>query len=197
VIAINVIISEDLASVRQALAEAGIAGLEEISRDVVDYARRSIRDHRVSVYSDAVLGGGYDLVYKSPPGKPPGTKGERGHNLRDAIINNRDPSGLGDAIRKRGLERSFPDKPLLSIGTNKAEIGNIGAVMEFGGEYKGQSFAARPYLRPAMKTAIDVESGKFNAAIRAAGELGGGNGFKQGTFFKYIDPDYERVNVSY
>lgn len=92
-------------------------------------------------------------VDPSPPGSPPHTHGGRKRagkgKLPKAILYAVDKAA-GDAV----------------IGPAKSKAGTVGQAHEFGGKYKGEQFAERPFMGPAL----DRQQTKFAASF--AGSIG-------------------------
>lgn len=80
----------------------------------------------------------------SPPGSPPHT---REGQLRRAIVFS---VGESDAI----------------VGPRASVVGPIGELMEFGGEFFGQDYEARPFMGPALEEAIDDFAGQWSGSLR-------------------------------
>lgn len=80
----------------------------------------------------------------SPPGSPPHT---REGQLRRAIVFS---VGESDAI----------------IGPRASVVGPIGELMEFGGEFFGRDYEARPFMGPALEEAIDDFAGQWSGSLR-------------------------------
>jgi hypothetical protein len=77
-----------------------------------------------------------------------------GHNLRDAIIwsrLNHTPGTLDDIATV--------------IGTDKSQIGDIGEVLERGGDYKGQHYEPRPFIWPAFQAELDSVAPEWAGAL--------------------------------
>lgn len=80
----------------------------------------------------------------SPPGSPPHT---REGQLRRAIVFD---VGESDAI----------------VGPRASVVGHIGELMEFGGEFFGRDYEARPFMGPALEEAIDDFAGQWSGSLR-------------------------------
>lgn len=80
----------------------------------------------------------------SPPGSPPHT---REGQLRRAIVFS---VGESDAI----------------VGPRASVVGPIGELMEFGGEFFGRDYEARPFMGPAPEEAIDDFAGQWSGSLR-------------------------------
>lgn len=81
----------------------------------------------------------------SPPGKPPRTRGRK--RLRESVLYAVHPAG-DEAV----------------IGPSRSMIGPAGAAHEFGGEFRGDDYPARPYMGPALSKA--ASGGKLAAHWR-------------------------------
>lgn len=80
----------------------------------------------------------------SPPGSPPHT---REGQLRRAIAFD---VGDSDAI----------------VGPRASVVGQIGELMEFGGEFFGREYEARPFMGPALEEAVDDFAGQWSGSLR-------------------------------
>lgn len=164
-IAINVIIDDRMQDVKDALDRSKFANLQHGAERIVERARLSILPAKVSTTEAQTFGERvikllgssrthvFERIEHAKRGEPPRTMGIPRHNLRDAITSNR-PSTLPEVLRATGSQQ-IPDNDITAIGTLQSDIGDIGAVMEFGGEYKGQTFAPHPYLWPAFRDELD------------------------------------------
>lgn len=84
----------------------------------------------------------------SPPGTPPYThgKGKRGRRIKKAILYAADKEGA-------------------VIGTAYSKFGTAGSPHEHGGSYKGQIFAERPFMFPALLRQAGRFAGSFAGSI--------------------------------
>lgn len=82
----------------------------------------------------------------SEPGEPPHTRGRGGHNLRGAI--------RFDATKEDAV-----------IGPLASYVGQAGAAHEFGGEFRGQTFPARPFMEPALLANLDRFANEWEGSI--------------------------------
>jgi len=140
---LNVVIDEHMQRVIDALEKSSFVNLGHAAERIVVRAKRSIRPATTTVL-DFKRGRAYVIHEHSQPGQPPFTSLLPGHNLRDAIKSswlNHTPGTL--------------DNISIVIGTDKSEIGNIGEVMERGGEYKGAYYEPRPFIWPAFQAELD------------------------------------------
>lgn len=82
----------------------------------------------------------------SDPGEPPKTRARGGKNLRSAI-------------------RYAANKEGAVIGPMASMVGTSGEPHEFGGEYRGQTFDKRPFMRPALEQNLDRFGGDWAGSI--------------------------------
>jgi phage gpG-like protein len=80
----------------------------------------------------------------SEPGEPPHT--HRGTYIKRAIRYDADGEGA-------------------VIGPAASAVDQVGALHEFGGEYKGQSYPARPFMGPALERALPRFAGEWAGSI--------------------------------
>lgn len=179
-IEINVIVDDRMQSVQDAMERAGITNLRYFAGRVVNRARRSIlwnmdpgsgfgEASQYSAFQRAALSGfGLSPVrfakkVHAKPGEPPRSALQPGRNLRDAITSNT-PTVIHRIVGN--YRPTFvADDGSAQIGTDKSEIGDIGSVMEFGGEYKGDHFAPHPFLRPAFDQELSSIAGDWSGSI--------------------------------
>lgn len=111
------------------------------------HAAASIRKDAIASIKDAPTGArGRDA--SSPPGTPPYThgKGSRGRRIKKAILYAADKEGA-------------------VIGTAYSRFGTAGSPHEHGGSYKGQIFAERPFMFPALLRQAGRFAGSFAGSI--------------------------------
>jgi len=82
----------------------------------------------------------------SPPGSPPHTRAQRGHNLRGAI-------------------RYASDQDGAIIGPMKSIVGDVGQAHEFGGRFRGEDFERRPFMGPALERNLDRFADDWEGSI--------------------------------
>jgi phage gpG-like protein len=80
------------------------------------------------------------------------------------------PSQPGDPphTRKRKLPRAisyFADALGAVVGPIASRAGDAGAAHEFGGEFRGQTYPARPFMGPALESQLDSFAGEFAGSI--------------------------------
>lgn len=89
----------------------------------------------------------------SPPGQPPHTHGGRNRKGKGKL-----PKSILFAVDKSAGDAV--------IGPARSKAGTVGQAHEFGGRYKGEQFAERPFMGPAL----DRQQTKFAASF--AGSIG-------------------------
>ncbi len=97
---------------------------------------RISKDAKASIKRSEKVPGSKTLRVPAAPSKPPKTRLVPGHNLRGAI--------RWDADQQGGI-----------IGPLHSIVGTVGEAHEFGVEYRGQDYAERPFMQPAMDKNLD------------------------------------------
>ena len=97
----------------------------------------------------------------SDPGTPPHTHTTR-YSRRTGMMKRRRKFGfLPGSI----IYSPEPEKQTVVIGPNAQKIDQIGHVMEFGGEYKGGHYPARPFMGPALTANLSKIPGGFAGQV--------------------------------
>lgn len=148
---LSVKIVEDFTKIMTASQEAAFKNF--------GHAAASIRKDAIASIKDAPTGErGRDSRGKftkakridagSPPGTPPYThgKGKRGRRIKKAILYAADKEGA-------------------VIGTAYSKFGTAGSPHEHGGSYKGETFAERPFMFPALLRQAGRFAGLFAGSI--------------------------------
>jgi len=125
------------------------AKVEVNTRKIADAADRAtyrnLRHAAFSISKAAKLS-----IVKSPepstPGSPPTTRGKGGHNLRGAIFT--------DATQDSAI-----------IGPRFSYVGDAGEAHEFGKRRKGDDFAERSFMKPALDQNIDRFANEWRGSI--------------------------------
>lgn len=114
-------------------------------RQAVDRAKAGSIRAAAYVVSTTAKGKIKTSAETSEPGQPPTTR-----------------RGL---LRRAVQYAVTQDKSLAVIGPAFSVVGTAGQAHEFGGRYKGQSFPARPFMRPALEESLDQFAGAFRGSF--------------------------------
>jgi hypothetical protein len=98
----------------------------------------------------------------SAPGTPP-------HTHTEGIVKSRRSKRFGLkrlGVLPRSIKYNVDRKEMVAVvGPTLFDAGLAGFIHEFGGEYKGGTFPARPFMRPAMDESLRFFGDSFEGSI--------------------------------